>query len=120
MVLADTSVWIRHFRGEEYNLADYLSKGLILMHPFVCGELACGTLRNRARILSDFRALPEASVASDEEVLRLIENRSLWGRGLGLIDIHLLSSALISGCGFWTLDRRLASAARDLGVSWTP
>ena len=120
MVLADTSVWIQHFRGEQYDLAHYLSEGLIVMHPFVKDELACGTLRNRAKILAYFHALPQATPVSGAEALGLIEDRRLWGRGLGLIDVHLLASALISGCGFWTLDARLALAANDLGVSWTP
>jgi len=51
-------------------------------------------------------------------VLRLIEERPLWGRGLGWIDIHLLAAALLSECGLWTLDKRLARAAKDLGLSW--
>ncbi len=118
MVLADTSVWIKHFRQGEPALADYLGEGVVLMHPFVAGELACGNLKNRAAILSDLRALPQAIVASDAEVLQLIEERRLWGRGLGWIDLHLVAAALLAGCGLWTLDKRLARAARELGLSW--
>src|SRR5260370_35738229 len=114
MVLADTSVWIEHFRYGEPTLADHLSDGRVLMHPFVCGELACGTLKNRGVVLSDLHALPSATQATAAEVLKLIEDRKLWGRGLGWIDVHLLSSALLSHCAFWTLDKRLAEAARDL------
>jgi predicted nucleic acid-binding protein len=116
MVLADTSVWIQHFRQGEPALIDRLTEGRVLMHPFVCGELACGNLRHRTAVLSDLQALPAASLASDAEVLRLIEDRRLWGKGLGWIDLHLLASALLSGCGFWTLDKRLALAAKQLGL----
>lgn len=116
MVLADTSVWIEHFRRREPTLADRLSEGLVLMHPFVAGELACGNLKDRAAILSDLQALPQSGLASNAEVLRLIEDRRLWGRGLGWIDAHLLASALLSNCRFWTLDTRLAKTAGELGL----
>jgi predicted nucleic acid-binding protein len=116
MMLADTSVWIEHFRRREPTLADLLSKGIVLMHPFVSGELACGNLRDRAAIMSNLHALPPARLAANAEVLRLIEDRRLWGRGLGWIDTHLLASALLSNCRFWTLDTRLAKAAAELGL----
>jgi predicted nucleic acid-binding protein len=116
MVLVDTSVWIQHFRQGEPVLIDRLSEGLVLMHPFVSGELACGNLKRRSEILSDLHEMPQAVLASNSEVLRLIEDRQLWGRGLGWVDLNLLASALLSGCEFWTLDRRLAVAAEDLGL----
>jgi hypothetical protein len=84
-----------------------LSEGLVLMHPFVSGELACGSLKTRAAVLSGLHALPAAKLASYTEVLQLIEERRLWGRGLGWVDVHLLASALLSHCGFWTLDKKL-------------
>jgi len=117
MVLADTSVWIQHFRKGEPTLADHLSEGLVLMHPFVSGELACGNLKSRAAILSDLHALPPAKLASHTEVLQLIEDRRLWGRGLGWVDMHLLASALLSHCAFWTLDKKLGEAAAELGLN---
>jgi len=117
MVLADTSVWIQHFRKGEPRLADRLPEGLVLMHPFVAGELACGNLRNRPAVLSGLHALPPATLATNAEVFRFIEQRRLWGRGLGWIDLHLLASALLSECQFWTLDTRLARAAKELGLT---
>ena len=117
MVLADTSVWIQHFRRGEPTLANHLSEGLVLMHPFVSGELACGNLKSRVTILSDLDALPSAKLASNTEVLQLIEDRRLWGRGLGWVDVHLLASALLSHCGFWTLDKKLGAAATELGLN---
>ncbi len=117
MVLADTSLWIEHFRRGDKDLADRLSDGLVLMHPFVCGELACGNLKNRSSILADLHALPSATPASDAEVERLVEDRKLWGRGLGWIDVHLLASALLSHCEFRTLDKRLGETAAKLGLA---
>jgi predicted nucleic acid-binding protein len=118
MLLADTSVWVEHFRRGEPTLADRLSEGLVLMHPFVSGELACGSLKMRAAVLSNLHALPTAKLASNTEVLQLIEERRLWGRGLGWVDMHLLASALLSHCGFWTLDKKLGESATELGLNW--
>ena len=116
MLLADTSVWIGHFRHGRPALAAHLSEGLVLMHPCIWGELACGNLKHRAAILSELKTLPSATLATDTEVAELIEARKLWGRGLGWIDAHLLTSALLSNCRFWTLDKKLGKAAADLGL----
>ena len=116
MILVDTSVWIAHFRKGGSGLAELLSEALVLVHPFVVGELACGDLRNRARILSDLEALPSAVSATHQEVMRLIEDRKLWGLGIGWVDGHLLASALLSNCQLWTLDTRLVRAAATARV----
>jgi predicted nucleic acid-binding protein len=117
MLLADTSVWIHHFRYGDVELAKALSEGLVYMHPFVSGELACGNLKGRADVMADLGDLPEAVVASSAEVLELIERRKLWGRGLGWIDMHLLASALLTPCVLWTLDKGLGETARGLGIA---
>ena len=114
MVLADTSVWIEHFCGREKNLAGPLSEGLVFMHPFVIGELACGNFKDRSLVLSHLKSLPAAKVATHDEALEFLDRHKAWGQGLGWIDVHLLASALLSDCGFWTLDKRLALAAADL------
>ncbi len=117
MILVDTSVWIQHFRENERTLARCLSDGLVLMHPFIAGELACGNLKSRAAVLADLYALPTAKSASNAEVQYFIEEKRLWGRGLGLVDIHLLASAMLSGCRFWALDKTLQEAAHRLGIA---
>jgi hypothetical protein len=116
MILVDTSIWIAHFRKGGSRLAELLSEGLVLVHPFIVGELACANLKNRARILSDLEVLPCALSATHEEVMRLIEDRKLWGLGIGWIDAHLLASALLSDCQLWTMDRRLVRAAAASGA----
>jgi hypothetical protein len=116
VILADTSVWILHFRQSEPALAGYLSDGLILMHPFVSGELACGNMKDRTALLTDLHALPAAVQASNEEVFQMLENHRVWGQGLGWVDMHLLASSLLSGCRFWTLDKKLAETAQTMGV----
>ena len=116
MILVDTSVWIEHLRMGSERLRSLLYNEQVLCHPFVVGELACGTLHNRQEILSTLRALPEARVAEQEEVLRFLEARHLYGRGLGWVDAHLLASTLLTGCRLWTLDQPLRKAAAAVHV----
>ena len=115
MILVDTSVWVEHFRTGN-SLGTVLAEGLVLSHPFVVGELACGNLRSRTRVLADLGSLPPAVSSTDDEVMRLVEDHRLWGRGIGWIDAHLIASALITNCRFWTLDRPLERAAAVAGV----
>lgn len=117
MILVDTSVWIEHFRFGNATLTRALNDSLVLMHPFVVGELACGGFRNRARVLADLVALPAVQTAEQDEVLRLVDDRRLWGKGIGWIDAHLLASALLSDCRLWTLDQRLNGIAGTLGLT---
>ncbi len=111
MILVDTSVWIEHLRFGTVGLEAELDAGNIACHPFIIGELACGNLKNRAEILTLLKNLPAAAVANDDEVLTFLEYHHLMGKGLGYIDIHLLTSALLTGIPLWTLDKRLHEVA---------
>lgn len=116
MILADTSVWVGHLRQGEPELASLLDRGQILIHPFVIGEIALGTLRQRATVLDALGHLPRAVLAADSEVLDLIDVRSLAGRGIGLVDAHLLASLYLTpGSVLWTKDKRLRDVAASLG-----
>ena len=116
MILVDTSVWVDHLRTGNARLGAALDESLALTHPFVIGELACGNLKNRSLVLENLRELPPASPADDEEVFRLVEDRKLWGLGIGWVDAHLIAAARLTGCELWTLDRRLSAAAAEAGV----
>ncbi len=116
MVLADTSVWIDHLRKTSHRLAGLLDNGEVVIHPFVVGELACGNLANRKELLSLLHALPAVERVEDDEILFFIEQHSLAGRGLGLIDVHLLASSKVSEHPLWTKDKRLTAAAEALGL----
>jgi predicted nucleic acid-binding protein len=117
VILVDTSVWVRHLREGDAGLATALERAEVWTHPWVVGELACGRLADRATVLGLLRALPAAPVASVDEALALIERRALMGRGIGWVDAQLLASALLAGIPIWTLDRRLAAVAGELGVA---
>ena len=120
MILVDTSVWVDHFRRGNARLAAVLEGAEVLCHPFVIGELACGDLGPRREILSRLAQLPQAPPASHEEVLAFIESRRLMGSGIGWVDAHLMSSAVLAGAPLWTLDKRLAEIARSLEIHAEP
>jgi predicted nucleic acid-binding protein len=88
-----------------------------LAHAFIVGELALGHLRQRDILLRFWKRLPAATVAMESEVLRLINERRLFGRGIGYVDAHLLAALQLSpGARLWTRDMRLSDAARELSV----
>ncbi|AYG03324.1 type II toxin-antitoxin system VapC family toxin [Gryllotalpicola protaetiae] len=121
MILVDTSVWVDHLHRADARLIELLDSDDVATHPMVVAELALGSLANRRGILEGLAALPFAFRAVDDELLELIDARTLWSKGLSAVDAHLLASALITpGTQLWTRDKRLASAAAQLGVAWSP
>jgi len=116
MILVDTSVWVDHLRKSDEELSKLLDQGVVLCHPFVIGELACGNMKNRDEILDLLAALPKADEASHEEAMHLVTDRKLWGHGIGWVDVHLLASALLSNCTLWTKDKALQSVSRSLNI----
>jgi len=117
VILVDTSVWVNHLRVVDERLTTLLDAGEVLGHPFVVGELALGNMQRRA-VLRDLRDLPQATVAENELVLNFIERSTLFGRGIGYIDAHLLAAVrLTPDAKLWTADRRLQSVAAELGLA---
>ncbi|SFV35314.1 hypothetical protein SAMN05216456_2119 [Devosia crocina] len=82
MILADTSVWTNHWVVTDLGFARLLVERQILMHPFVLGELAMGSLKNRRSTLAGLRDLHVVPTAPDEDVLMLVEAHSLFSRGI--------------------------------------
>jgi predicted nucleic acid-binding protein len=117
LILVDTSVWVDHLRRGNQRMEGLLDDGLVLVHPFVVGELALGRLKKRAEVLGLLGELPRAGAASEDEALEFVDRHDLVGSGVGWVDIHLLVSAALTRATFWTLDRRLAAAARRLALS---
>jgi predicted nucleic acid-binding protein len=118
MILVDTSIWIDHLRKGNDALSLLLEQDLVLIHPFILGELACGSMVNRQEILELLRTLPAAVAAEHDDVLHFIEAKRLYGAGIGWIDAHLLASAQLSHARVWTSDTRLKRAAESLGIAY--
>jgi predicted nucleic acid-binding protein len=96
-------------------LASLLEDGEVLLHPWVLGEIALGSLgRKRSAILSDLALLPTAPIVDHDEVLAFVDHHALAGSGLGWVDTQLMASARLIAAELWTNDRRLARAWQDL------
>lgn len=114
MILVDTSVWVSHFRRSNPRLEKLLLEEQVYCHPFVIGELACGNLHQRKYILGLLHQLPVAMMAIDLEIFDFIENHRLMGKGLSIIDVHLLASASLSNLSIWTEDKTMLKISQEL------
>jgi predicted nucleic acid-binding protein len=118
MILADTSVWVDHFRKRDAALSRELQRSNISIHPFIVTELVLGTLPDRQNAIASLDRLPMVKVAQVHEVKRLIETHSLFQRGIGFVDAHLIASTLITPhTVLWSRDRRLQDVAGTLGLT---
>jgi predicted nucleic acid-binding protein len=118
MILVDSSVWVDHLRQGDQRLVTLLESSQVLTHPFVIGEIALGSLKNRESILGSLKGLPLAETATDEEVQQFIESNALFGLGIGYIDAHLLAAVrLNAGSQLWTRDKRLGAVANRMGLT---
>jgi len=118
VILVDTSIWIDHFRRGDSILAGMLDQRMVLMHPFVIGELSLGSMKQRDFVIARMRRLPKAIVASETEMLNFISEHTLFGSGIGYVDAHLLAAArLTPDTRLWTRDRRLDAIAQRLSVA---
>jgi predicted nucleic acid-binding protein len=117
-ILVDTSIWSRHLRSPNSHLVALLKSERVVMHPFVIAELSLYSWPDRITVLATLGDMPSATVAGLEEVRELIEIRSLYDKGIGLVDVQLLSSTILSPypTELWTADSNLAEAAETLGV----
>jgi hypothetical protein len=118
MVLVDTSIWINHLQKGNVHLEKLLLDMEVACHPFIIGELACGNLKNRSEILSLLHSLPQAHSVENDEILPFIEMNKLMGKGIGLIDVHLLASARLAHIPLWTSDKRLLTTSISLQMAY--
>lgn len=88
----------------------------VVCHPLIIGELACGNLKNRKEITSLLKTLPQGKTAENDEILDFIENKKLFGSGVGIVDVQLLASAMLTKILLWTSDKPLRVAALKFSV----
>ena len=119
-MLADSSVWIAHFRKSDRVLQSLLATDQVLCHPLIVLELACGTPpAPRERTLGDLKRLRQSVIATTEETLELIEREHLQDLGCGAVDMSLLASVLLTpDTLLWTADKNLDALSTRLGVAF--
>jgi predicted nucleic acid-binding protein len=117
MTLVDTSVWISHFRKPDAALLQLLSGEKAGTHPFIVGELACGSFKDRAGTLGTLRDLPQAAIADEADVHHLLETYRLWSTGMGWVDLHVLAAAAATGWHLMTTDAAMQRAAAKIGIA---
>jgi len=122
LVLADTSIWVEHFRRANPVLQSLVGADQVLCHPLIILELACGSPpAPRERTLADLGSLRQAVVATTDETLALIERNRLYESGCGAVDVALLASVLLTqNALLWTADRKLDALAVRSGVEYRP
>jgi len=119
MILVDTSRWIDYLNSGNSLLTQLLEEDCVLMHTMVLGEIALGNLKNRAYMLKIFGDLPQIKSASDEEILVIIEEYRLMGKGIGWVDAHLLTAIFnMEGTKLWTRDKRLYALVKELNLTY--
>ncbi len=117
MILVDTSVWIDHLRSPDAKLQELLQNDEVVTHPFVRLELALGSIATREMVLAALALLPQVPIAATDELFSLVEFRTLYRRGIGITDLHLVCSAIFDkSISIWTRDRRLGDVADELGL----
>jgi predicted nucleic acid-binding protein len=117
LILADTSVWIDHFRSGNKELQKALNQGQVVIHPWIIAELALGSLRERTRTLAMLDLLPRVRIAQMSELRLMIEDRHLYSLGIGLTDAHLIAAVFLNPPTLlWTKDKRLRKLAEALGI----
>ena len=116
MILVDTSIWVDHFRNGNELLKRWLLEAQVVIHSYVVEELALGQLKNRTEILRLISSLPRTSELNHGEYLYLVGEHRLFGKGLSMVDVHLLGAALINELDLATQDKALMRAARAVGL----
>lgn len=119
-VLVDTGIWINHLRSPLGPLAQLLADDQVLIHPWILGELALGSLADRQNFLGLLDCLPSVEEVPARRVLSLIDNQGWFAAGIGWVDAQVLAACLLHPCRLWTSDRRLHDLAGRLGLTWTP
>jgi predicted nucleic acid-binding protein len=115
MIIPDTSVWIEFLKGKEPFLTELgllLEERQVIALECIFGELLQGAKTRRERkVVTDYwNNLPK------------IEEQGLWvkaglhagehklfAKGLGLIDVFILTAAGSISARVWTLDKKMAS-----------
>jgi predicted nucleic acid-binding protein len=122
VIVVDTSIWVSHIQGKPTPLDEVLGEGIILLHPYVFGELLLSGLPKRGPFsVESLEEYAQVPVASPVEVASFIQWGKLAGTGVGYVDAHLLvSTRLLPKGSIMTLDNDLHAQAERFNLAYTP
>jgi hypothetical protein len=101
-------------------LGELLDRDEVAGHELVYGELLIGDRGGRSKLLALYESIQQAARVRHRDVVAFVRHRSLHGRGVGWIDIHLLASAKVERMQLWTVDNCFTAVANELGVAYDP
>jgi predicted nucleic acid-binding protein len=105
--LVDSSVWIAHFKKPDSNLISLLESDDVVLHPFIIQELYLGRPKGKNFVFERLAKLPLAPLLSDEEFRHFVDSFKISGKGIGIIDTHILGSAYFEKTALYTFDKKL-------------
>ena len=118
ITIIDTSIWIDHLGSRQDRVAELLRQRRVLFHPMILGEIALGSIRERALVLAELRVLPCAPIVAHDDVMAMIEAFGLSNSGIGFVDAHLLAAVRLVPEGvILTRDKHLRRVAERLGIA---
>ena len=118
MVVVDTSIWIDFLYKGNSNMEELLINGNVATHEFIIGELSCGNIKNRESFFEMIKKLPAVESVLFNEIIFFINKHKLYGKGLGLIDCHILASVYLHNFKLWTKDKKLNQQAEELFIQF--
>jgi hypothetical protein len=86
----------------------------VIIHPFIFQELYLGRPKGKDFIFERLARLPCLSILSDEEFRYFVDSHKVSGKGIGIVDSHLLGSASRQRSALYTLDRKLERLANSI------
>jgi predicted nucleic acid-binding protein len=123
VILVDTNVWM-YSAGAKHpaitqRLRALLLDGAVRAHDFVYGELLLmpgGSARKA--VVDRYRDLDHLPVLPNDAVNTFIIRHNLAGKGVGLVDVHLLASVHAAGAKLWTEEKAAKAVSRALGIAY--
>lgn len=120
VTLADSSIWIDHFRKPKELLPQLIGRGQLFIHPYVICELALGSVPDRSNLITYLQSLPSFGLSDPLALLDFVHENDLHGKGVGMVDANLLKCCTEGEAQLWTTDKRLFTQAERLGVGYQP
>jgi predicted nucleic acid-binding protein len=114
VILVDTSVWIDHFKKKNNTLSQWILDGMVCTHPLIIQEICLGDFKQKTMIVDSLKHLILVPMISHQEFILFSSKHNF--KKVGVVDVHILASAILSRCSLITSDKALALAAQKINL----